>query len=123
MDHMELNLEGKSFIVTGASSGFGRSVAEALLAEGARVIVVARRKELLDKLCRAYPNQASSIVGDVLEAKTREMIVNEAGRSNASGIFINAGGPPAGGSLEINMDHLDYAYELVMKWKIDLLQS
>src|SRR5688572_25836890 len=39
---VELGLENKSFVVGGASSGLGRAVAEQLVEEGARVLLVAR---------------------------------------------------------------------------------
>ncbi|MDT7544698.1 MAG: 3-oxoacyl-[acyl-carrier protein] reductase, partial [Actinomycetota bacterium] len=39
---MDLGLTDKVFVVTGASRGLGRASAEALLAEGARVVISAR---------------------------------------------------------------------------------
>ena len=45
---MKLDLEGKTAVVTGASSGIGRGIALALAAEGARLAIVARRRQLLD---------------------------------------------------------------------------
>jgi 3-hydroxy acid dehydrogenase / malonic semialdehyde reductase len=44
------SLEGKTAIVTGASSGIGRATARALIAEGARVVAGARRVERLEDL-------------------------------------------------------------------------
>ena len=43
-------LDGKTILVTGASSGFGEAIALACAAEGANVCLVARRKKLLDAL-------------------------------------------------------------------------
>jgi 3-hydroxy acid dehydrogenase/malonic semialdehyde reductase len=45
-----LSLEGRTAIVTGASSGIGRATAEALLAGGARVVAGARRVDRLEEL-------------------------------------------------------------------------
>jgi len=45
-----IGLHGKRVLVTGASSGIGEAGAERFAAEGAEVIVVARRAELLDEL-------------------------------------------------------------------------
>lgn len=47
---MNLDLEGRTALVTGASMGIGRGIALALAAEGVRLAVVARRRELLEKL-------------------------------------------------------------------------
>lgn len=43
---------GKTFVIVGASSGFGRGIAEQLGAYGANVVVAARRTELLEEVAR-----------------------------------------------------------------------
>ena len=47
---MDLGLTGKVAVVLGSTSGLGRASAEALAAEGAHVVVVGRRKELVDEV-------------------------------------------------------------------------
>ncbi len=47
---MDLQLKGKTALVTGASSGIGRGIALALGAEGVRLAIAARRRNLLDEL-------------------------------------------------------------------------
>jgi 3-oxoacyl-[acyl-carrier protein] reductase len=47
---MDLQLKGRSALVTGASMGIGRAIAVTLAAEGVKMAVVARRRELLEKL-------------------------------------------------------------------------
>ena len=47
---MDLNLKGKTALVTGASIGIGRGIALALAREGARLAIVARRANLLEEL-------------------------------------------------------------------------
>ena len=46
-------LDGKTIIVTGASSGFGEAIAIACCAAGANVSLVARRRELLESVAAA----------------------------------------------------------------------
>ena len=47
---MELLLAGKTALVTGASSGIGRGIAYALVAEGVRLAITARRRERLEEV-------------------------------------------------------------------------
>ena len=47
---MDLQLKGKTALVTGASAGIGRAIAKALAAEGVQVVAAARRIELLEAM-------------------------------------------------------------------------
>jgi 3-oxoacyl-[acyl-carrier protein] reductase len=47
---MDLQLKGKTALVTGASMGIGRAIAKALAGEGVKVCVAARRRRLLEEL-------------------------------------------------------------------------
>src|SRR2546430_11592270 len=49
---MDLDLKSKTAVVTGASIGIGRAIAKALALEGVRVVAVARRNDLLEKLAQ-----------------------------------------------------------------------
>ena len=46
---MRLELEGKTAVVTGGSEGIGRFSAATLAAEGARVVICARRRDVLER--------------------------------------------------------------------------
>lgn len=46
---MELNLKGRTAVITGGSSGMGKAIAEGLAAEGVNLALLARGKEGLDK--------------------------------------------------------------------------
>lgn len=72
-------LAGRVAVVTGASSGMGRSAAKALAASGAKVVVVARRAEMLDSLVseiKAAGGEASAFVGDVSTEEGNEKMAN-----------------------------------------------
>jgi len=47
---MDLQLKGKTALVTGASMGIGRAITKALAAEGVQVVAAARRIELLEAM-------------------------------------------------------------------------
>lgn len=58
-------LFNKVAVVTGASSGIGRSIAEFYLNEGAKVVVFSRRREQLEELESRYPARTLVVDGDV----------------------------------------------------------
>ena len=67
-----MKLNGKSVVVTGASSGMGKAIVERFAREGANIIAVARRKERLDELALSLkdaPGKVVPFIGDVKNEK------------------------------------------------------
>lgn len=63
---MDLHLADKVFVVTAASVGLGRATADQLVAEGARVVLVARDPERLASAVAALgPERAASLAADL----------------------------------------------------------
>lgn len=78
---MSGKLTGKVAIVTGASAGIGKASALALAAEGAQLILTARRKERLEELAeeiKALGTNAFIVTGDAREEDTAKLAVHTA---------------------------------------------
>ena len=103
-------LEGKTAIITGASSGIGLATARAFLDEGAaRVYITGRRKSELDEAVAALGARAVAVQGDVTNPADLDRLYNrvktEIGHVDV--VFANAGfaaPAPLGGLTE---DHVD----------------
>src|SRR5256885_16165247 len=87
---MNLELNDKVVVVTGASRGIGRAIALGMADEGARVVAVARDKAALDKLAteaRARSKKdAVAIAADLSQLAEGERVVAEAKRAGGGGI-------------------------------------
>src|ERR671911_835262 len=102
---MILDLEGKSFVVGGASRGLGRAVAEQLVAEGARVLLVARDADAIQEVAQELGEQASTCVADLSEPSDIDEVAEAVTHLDGlDGVLINAGGPPFGPALELSDD-------------------
>jgi NAD(P)-dependent dehydrogenase (short-subunit alcohol dehydrogenase family) len=66
---------GKVWFITGASSGFGRALAQEVLARGEKAAVAARRVEALSELVAARPETAVAVPLDVTDGTAREAAV------------------------------------------------
>lgn len=119
---MDLQIKDQLFIVGGATSGFGKAIAEALLQEGAEVIVVARGA---DKLQRIYSHQsnATCVEADITQAATIDQLKNIVGNRPLHGMLVNAGGPPAKMVLETSLEDWDDAYQKILRWKVAITQA
>ncbi|HWJ95371.1 MAG TPA: SDR family oxidoreductase, partial [Telluria sp.] len=86
-------LEGKIAVVTGASSGIGLAIVERYVAEGAKVVAMARHLEGLAAVDTANPGKVFPIAGDVTCQDDLEQLVESTLRSvGAPDILVpNAG--------------------------------
>jgi ribitol 2-dehydrogenase len=66
---MARELEGKVAVVTGAAAGIGLATTEAMLAAGARVVMVDRDEAALVALCNKHGDFVVPLVIDLLDPK------------------------------------------------------
>ena len=105
---MELGIQGRTALVTGASMGIGRGIATALSREGVRLAVVARRRNLLEELQKELKAKLVIIESDLLEEKSVERIATAALDALGSvEILVNN----AGGSRRFTLDASEAQWE------------
>jgi NAD(P)-dependent dehydrogenase (short-subunit alcohol dehydrogenase family) len=76
-----MDIRGKAALVTGASRGLGRSLAEALAGAGARVVLVARQAPALDEVVRGIRGrggEAYPVAADVADKEATYAIAGQA---------------------------------------------
>ena len=102
---MNLKIQGKVAIVTGASKGIGLAIVKGLVSEGASVLLIARDQKILDAIVSEIRNEGGDVegtAGDVANSDLAEDAVKFAiekwGRIDI--LINNAGGPPMGSFLE-----------------------
>lgn len=93
---MELGLTGKVALITGGSEGIGKATALKLAQEGAKVALVARRAEVLERAAEqvhAIGGEVLALPGDVTQASDVERIVADTmSRFGQLDILVNNAG-------------------------------
>jgi len=112
---MDLQLEGRTALVTGASMGIGRAIARLLAREGVRIAIVARREPLLRELAaeiaREQNPEPSLIVQDIMAEDAAERIRDRAlAALGKVEILVNC----AGGSRPLPIDAGEERWEEAM---------
>jgi 3-oxoacyl-[acyl-carrier protein] reductase len=118
---MNLGLEGRTAIVCGASSGMGLAVAEALAAEGANVVMFARRRELLER--EAERIGALAVQGDLTVPQHLERLVQATvdAFGGVDVLVLNGGGPPAGAATAMTTESVEEAIVLLLTSHVTLV--
>jgi NADP-dependent 3-hydroxy acid dehydrogenase YdfG len=103
-------LQDRVAIVTGASSGIGKAIAEDFAAEGAKTVLVARRKEVLDGIVaeiRGKGGAAEAVAADVTkEADVDALFAKVVKAHGRVDIVVNNAGVAAGKPIdEMSLDY------------------
>jgi len=120
---MDLKIIDNLFVVSGATSGFGRAIAEALIQEGARLIINARGEDKLIAFQQLYPEQIEIVPGDITTDAVISNLIRKVDGRSLSGMLVNAGGPPASSFISTEIEQWDEAYKSVLRWKVKLTKA
>jgi meso-butanediol dehydrogenase/(S,S)-butanediol dehydrogenase/diacetyl reductase len=72
-----MNLKGKVALITGGGTGIGTAIAERFVADGAKICITGRRKELLEKVAKSLPSGSVVICqGDVSKEEDVKRMVD-----------------------------------------------
>ena len=93
--------KNKVWFITGTSSGFGRILAEEVLAKGDRVVATARKPEVLQDLIEKYPDTARAVKLDVTNMEDAKNSVREAVKEfGRIDVLVNNAGYALVGAIE-----------------------
>jgi 3-oxoacyl-[acyl-carrier protein] reductase len=124
---MDLGLADRVFILTGASKGLGFATAQALVADGAKVVVSARDAGRVDEAVTALggPSVAAGLAADLADPAAPGDLVDAAmdrfGRLD--GALVSVGGPARGTAAEMTDEQWRSAFETVFLGSVRALRT
>jgi 3-oxoacyl-[acyl-carrier protein] reductase len=126
---MDLGLKKKIALVTAASRGLGRAVAEELAAEGASLIICARKQETIERVANEIAASTSArvtgIAADVSKpddvTRLVESAIDQYGRIDI--LVTNSGGPPAGPFEAFDLEQWEAATRMLLFSSVNLARA
>jgi short-subunit dehydrogenase len=106
-----MNLGGQTALVTGASGGLGRAIARALAGRGARVVLTARRVDVLEALAEETGGRA--VACDLTDRAAVLKLVEDAGPVDV--LVANAGLPASGAIQSFSVEEIDRALDVNLR--------
>lgn len=130
---MNLGIEGRAALVTGASKGLGRACAEALADEGVDLVIVARNEGPIRAAALSIAQRAGvrvvPVVADIATVDGRDRALEAArqlghGRYGAFDIVVNnCGGPPTGDFRDWDLSVWHHHLEVQMLSPIEIMRA
>jgi 3-oxoacyl-[acyl-carrier protein] reductase len=118
---MNLELKGKSVLITGGSKGIGLACAKAFAAEGCRVQIASRNREKLEQAAKAIGGDARTHVADLRDGKALRALAQACADVD---ILVNNAGDIPGGTIEaLDEEKWRHAWELKLFGYINLTRE
>jgi uncharacterized protein len=119
IDSRQMGLIEGNVLVTGATGGIGRAIAQAFAARGARLVLSGRRAEVLDPLAEELGGRA--VIADLADRSEVERLAADAGPVDV--LVANAALPAAGELTELTQSQIDQLLEVNLRAPIALARS
>ena len=118
-------VENKVVIITGASSGIGEETARVLAANGAKVVLSARREDKLKKLADEIGESVAYLASDVTSLEDMNAVVALAKEKfgKVDVVFANAGIMPAGNMSELKVKDWNAMIEINIKGVLNVMAA
>jgi 3-oxoacyl-[acyl-carrier protein] reductase len=124
---MDLGLGGRGYVLTGASRGLGFAAAQALVADGARVLVSSRSADAVAAAASELGGEPAAWgePADLADPGAAERLVETAGKrlGRIDGALISTGGPAPGGALEAPEESWRDAVDSVLLGPLRLVKA
>ncbi|MET9173983.1 SDR family oxidoreductase [Streptomyces misionensis] len=118
-------LEGKTAVVTGGSTGIGLATAARLASEGAYVFITGRRKEALDRAVESIGDSVTAVPGDIAQPADLDRLY-EAVRDRGRGLdvlFANAGTATLGPLEQATEEQFDQIFGVNVRGTLRTVQK
>ena len=115
---MQIDLDGRVALVTGASKGIGRAIAAAYAAAGAQVMISSRKQDALDEAASTMEGEVATFAGNAGDPEQADACVAATvERFGRVDILVNnaATNPYMGPSIDIDLGRYDKTFEVNLR--------
>jgi short-subunit dehydrogenase len=117
----DVQLQGSTALLTGASGGIGRAIARALDARGASLVLTARRTGQLEQLAAALGDRPRVLTADLADAGGAAELAERAGAVDV--LVANAALPASGPIDDFTPEQIDRALDVNLRAPIQLARA
>lgn len=114
-----MRIQGATVLLTGASGGLGHALAAAIAERGGRLVLTARRADLVEELAQRTGGRA--LVADLSDRAALEQLVEDVGEIDV--LVANAAVPASGALLDYEPSSIDRAIDVNLRAPIQLARA